>query len=79
MQITQLAHLQIGDSARVINLGRRDRAYRYKLLAMGLTPNTEFTLIRKAPLGDPVEIYVRGYSLTLRKDEAALLEIEKLP
>lgn len=79
MLITQLSSLQVGDSARVINLGRSDRAYRYKLLAMGLTPNTEFTLIRKAPLGDPLEIHVRGYSLTLRKDEAALLEIERLP
>ena len=53
-------------------------SYRKKLLSMGLTPGTEFTLQRTAPLGDPVEIIFRGFSLSLRKQEAAGLWVEKL-
>jgi ferrous iron transport protein A len=45
---------------------------------MGLTPGTEFTVIRFAPLGDPVEIQVRGFALSLRKDEATALLVEKI-
>ncbi|OBS08522.1 Ferrous iron transport protein A [Acidihalobacter prosperus] len=45
---------------------------------MGLTLGAEFTVTRLAPLGDPVEIRVRGSALTLRKDEAAALRIERL-
>ncbi|NOS73271.1 MAG: ferrous iron transport protein A, partial [Methyloglobulus sp.] len=48
------------------------------LLAMGLTPGTEFSITRFAPMGDPVEIKLRGFALTLRKDEASVLQIEKL-
>ena len=46
---------------------------------MGLTPGTEFEVTRTAPLGDPVEIRVRGFDLSLRKDEAAILKIEASP
>jgi len=45
---------------------------------MGLIPGTEFMVTRFAPLGDPVEIKIRGFSLTLRKNEASVLQIEKL-
>jgi len=45
---------------------------------MGLTPGAEFLITRFAPMGDPVEIKVRGFSLTLRKDEAATLLVEKI-
>ena len=50
---------------------------RKKLLAMGLTPGVEVQVIRVAPLGDPVEIKVRGYSLTLRKAEYEMLIFEQ--
>ena len=43
---------------------------------MGLTPGAELTMRKKAPLGDPIEITVRGYELTLRKIEAACVEVE---
>jgi len=46
-------------------------------LAMGLTPGTPFKVTRVAPLGDPVEIAVRGFKLTLRRDEAAAVRVEK--
>lgn len=51
--------------------------YRERLLAMGLTKGAEFTVKRVAPMGDPVEIYVRGFSLSLRKNEVAAVLVEK--
>ena len=45
---------------------------------MGLTPNTEFTVVRKAPLGDPIQLEVRNFQLSLRKKEAELLLIERV-
>jgi ferrous iron transport protein A len=52
-------------------------AYREKLLAMGLTKGTSFTVERIAPMGDPVEIHVRGFALSLRKEEASALLVER--
>lgn len=43
---------------------------------MGVTPGAEVVLIKKAPLGDPLEVKIRGYDLTLRKDEAIFVELE---
>lgn len=73
-----LKNLIIGDLAKIVGFEPTGRAYRKKLLAMGLTPGTEFSVTRFAPMGDPVEIKLRGFSLTLRKDEASVLQIEKL-
>lgn len=71
--------LQVGDRARIIRFDElMDASYRNKLLSMGLTPKTEFTFVRKAPLGDPIQIEVRGFSLVLRKKEADQLVIEKI-
>jgi ferrous iron transport protein A len=47
-----------------------------RLLEMGLTPSVEFELLGIAPLGDPIEIEVRGYRLSLRKSEAARVSVE---
>lgn len=74
----KLRDLAAGESGRVVGFEEGSKAYRRKLLAMGLTPGTEFTVTRYAPMGDPVELRVRGFSLTLRKDEAASLEVEGL-
>lgn len=76
--IMGLKNLVIGDLAKIVGFEPTGKAYRKKLLAMGLTPGTEFSVTRFAPLGDPVEIKLRGFSLTLRKDEASVLQIEKL-
>lgn len=54
------------------------QSYRQRLLAMGLTKGTEFEVARVAPLGDPVEIKVRDYSLSLRKDEAKALLVGRI-
>ena len=48
------------------------------LIALGLIPGTEFTLVRAAPLGDPIEIEFRGFALSLRKHEANILTIEEV-
>jgi ferrous iron transport protein A len=72
-----LSDLAVGDNGRVVGFGEGSKAYRRKLLAMGLTPGTAFSVTRYAPMGDPVEIRVRGFSLSLRKQEAAALIVEK--
>ncbi|MEJ2385837.1 MAG: FeoA family protein [Chromatiaceae bacterium] len=72
-----LKDLSVGEAGRVTGFEEGARSYRKKLLAMGLTPGTAFTITRVAPLGDPVEIAVRGFKLSLRKDEAAALRVEK--
>jgi len=61
---------------KVTGFSSSDRAYRQKLLRMGLIKGTEFTVIRKAPLGDPVEIQLEGFNLTLRKKEAEAVDVE---
>lgn len=76
--MTKLTELKKGERAKVISLQNCPPAYRHRLLAMGLTQGTEFILLRKAPLGDPVLIKVRGFALSLRKGEITGLEIEKL-
>lgn len=73
----QLRDLAVGDRGRVTGFGEGSRAYRRKLLSMGLTPGTEFTVTRYAPMGDPIEIRVRGFNLSLRKDEAESLLVER--
>ena len=75
---TSLKTLTAGESGRIVGFDQAGGAYRKKLLAMGLTPGTEFTITRFAPMGDPVEIKLRGFSLSLRKNEASVLLIEKV-
>lgn len=74
----QLGDLAVGAIGRVIGYEKTARGYKGKLLAMGLTPGTEFTVTRYAPLGDPVEILVRGFKLSLRQDEAKTLFVEEV-
>ena len=73
-----LQDLRPNDRARISGFAETGRAYRKKLLSMGLTPGAELTVKRIAPIGDPVEISVRGFSLSLRKAEADALLVEKL-
>lgn len=74
---TTLGEMNVGDHATVSGYARGARLYREKLLAMGLTRGTRLTVQRRAPMGDPVEIEIRGFMLTLRKDEAAALIVKK--
>jgi ferrous iron transport protein B len=71
-----LRDMKVGDWGRVASYDQNLLPDRQKLLAMGLTPGTEFKVIRVAPLGDPIEIRMRGTDLSLRMDEAAGLNIK---
>ncbi len=72
-----LKDLKPGECVEVIGYEGNDPVYRNKLLTMGLTKGVEIKLLKVAPLGDPVEILVRGYSLSLRKEEADILQVRR--
>ncbi len=72
-----LDQLKIGHSG-IIQSVAGEGALRRRLLDMGLTPKTRVMIRKVAPLGDPIEIYLRGYELTLRKDDALNITIEEV-
>ncbi len=72
--LTTLDRLKVGMAARVEKVEAQG-IVRRRLFDMGLTPGVKVYLRKKAPLGDPLEITIRGYELSLRKDEAKYLEI----
>lgn len=74
MEIT-LADISVGEKGVVLGFTGGANAYRQKLLAMGLIKGTEFEVARMAPMGDPVEIRVRDFNLSLRKEEARALRV----
>lgn len=69
-----LKDLSVGKTAVIKAVGG-EGVLRLRLLDMGLTPNTRVTVQRIAPMGDPMEIRLRGYELTLRLEDAAKIEI----
>ena len=71
-----LNELHIGDTAAITAVGG-EGALRCRLLDMGLTPRTIVTLRKVAPMGDHIEIRVRGYELTLRVEDAREITVEK--
>ena len=75
MKITTLDQLKPGDAGTVTQLNAEGQL-RSRLMDMGMITGTQVTMIRKAPLGDPLEVEVRGYSLSLRKKEARLVSLE---
>lgn len=75
--IMTLAELPVGKSAKIKVVGG-EGALRRRLLDMGLTPRTLVRVEKIAPMGDPIEMSVRGYSLTLRLEDAAKIEVECL-
>lgn len=74
----KLRDVAIGTWLRVVGYEPTARDYKRKLLAMGLTPGTEVRVTRHAPMGDPTEISVRGFQLSLRKTEAEALIVEPI-
>jgi len=75
VQQTPLIMLKVGQTGTVVKLGIKG-PIRRRLMDMGLTPGCEVSVLRVAPLGDPVEFSVRGYSLSLRQSEAARVLVE---
>jgi len=70
-----LKDVQVGESA-VVKKIHGEGALKRRIMDMGITKGTEIYVRKVAPLGDPVEITVRGYELSLRKEDAAILEME---
>ena len=73
-----LAELEIGKDAVIEAVNCKEISLRKHILDMGLTPGTEITLVKVAPMGDPLEIRVRGYELTLRVDDASCIVISNV-
>ena len=71
----KLDELEIGKDAIIASVASDDVALHQHILDMGLTPGTEVTMMKYAPMGDPMEIRLRGYELTLRRDTAARIEL----
>lgn len=70
-----LSDVSVGAKVCISHFLQGDKAYRDKLLALGLLRGTEVVIERKAPLGDPLQIRFRGFSLSLRKSEAAMIAV----
>jgi ferrous iron transport protein A len=73
----KLRELKVGEQGTVDGFTTSDPQYRQKLLRMGLTRNAEFTVVRKAPFGGPIEIEVKGSRLVLRSNEADAFEVAR--
>ncbi len=71
-----MAELVKGTVAEITGYTMGCSSYRAKLLALGLTRGVKIKIINVAPLGDPVELAVRGYHLSLRRDEANVIKVK---
>jgi len=70
-----LRDVRIGESARVVKVHGQGRIRR-RVMDMGITKNVEVFVRKVAPLGDPIEVNLRGYELSLRKIDAEIIEVE---
>ena len=70
-----LKQVKIGGTAKVVKL-HGEGALKRRIMDMGLTKGVEIKVRKVAPLGDPIEITVRGYELSLRKEDAEMIEVE---
>ena len=73
--VRKLSEFRIGDSG-IVKKVNGEGMIRRRLFDMGVTPGARIIMKKKAPLGDPIEINIRGYELTLRKSEADMVELE---
>ena len=72
-----LKDLGVGKSGNVLTVGG-EKALRRRLLEMGITPRTTITVKKAAPMGDPIELFLRGYVLSLRLEDAEKITIEEV-
>lgn len=71
-----LDELPIGEDAVITKVGG-EGVLRCRLLDMGLIPKTKIKVRKVAPMGDPIELHIRGYELTIRKEDARRIEVER--
>lgn len=69
-----LANLPIGKEAEIKAVGG-EGSLRYRFLDMGLIPKTKVKVLKVAPMGDPIQIHLRGYDMTIRKEDAAKIDL----
>lgn len=74
-KIKALSELQNGEKGRVVNITAKG-SIRRRVIEMGITKGTDIQLLGCAPLGDPLKVLVKGYHLSLRKDEASYIFVE---
>jgi Fe2+ transport system protein FeoA len=74
--VTTLAQLSVGARGRVVRVNQFDEVSA-RLMEMGLTPGVDVQVLGAAPLGDPIELSLRGYRLSVRRTEAARVEVEE--
>lgn len=72
-----LKNIEIGQSAKVLKI-HGEGAIKRRIMDMGITKGAELSVHKVAPLGDPIQITVRGYELSIRKDDAELIEVEHI-
>ena len=70
-----LSEMKVGESGKILSVNG-EGAIRRRLFDMGVTPSADIIMRKRAPLGDPIEITIRGYELTLRKSEAECVVME---
>ena len=70
-----LKQAKVGETVKVVKLTGQG-AVKSRIMDMGITKGVEIFIRKVAPLGDPVEVTVRGYELSLRKDDASMIEVE---
>jgi len=75
-EIKKLSELKIGDSGKIKSIASKAGALKKRLLDMGCVGGTLISIKKLAPLGDPIEITIKNYSLTIRKSEADCIEVE---
>ncbi len=75
MGVKMLSELKQGEKGKVVKIGGKGNVLR-RLLDMGLVSGSEVEMQRVAPLGDPIEINIKGYNLSLRKEEASSIQVE---
>ena len=74
--MSTLKELKIGGTAIIKKNGTKG-ALKQRFMDMGITKGTEVKVIKVAPLGDPIEVEIRGYNLSIRKEDAAFIEVEE--
>lgn len=70
-----LKEMKPGDKGKVVSIGEKG-PMRRRIMDMGVTPGAEVKVVKAAPLGDPIEVTIRGYELSLRKEEASQIIVE---
>ncbi|MBR4786047.1 MAG: ferrous iron transport protein A [Fibrobacter sp.] len=74
----KFSELKKGDKVEIVGYNEGDSAYKSKLLSMGLVRGVQIEVLQAAPLGDPIEVGVLSYRLSLRKEEANVLKLRRV-